>query len=248
MTTHAQPSAKRPSAAEVPDLREHGGPKDGQPQTLDRRLFFSLQAFGGCRDPRALIALLDKHGVPGVLYAELGDPYGVGLLTFSEDESFFVSSLRCLAAAEAFAPLSRKPEFALFGRTYSLGYEPDLEDWLLGRPRARALDPELPWAVWYPLRRKGEFSRLPAEEQKGILREHGAIGLAYGQAGLAQDIRLACHGLDKDDNDFVIGLLGKRLHPLSALVERMRRTVQTSLYIQAMGPFFIGKALWKAKI
>lgn len=56
---------------------------------------------------------------------------------------------------------------------------------------------------------------------------------------------LACHGLDNDNNDFVIGLLGKRLHPLSALVERMRGTVQTSTYMEHMGPFFIGRTVWQ---
>ena len=72
------------------------------------------------------------------------------------------------------------------------------------------------------------------------------IGHSWGEAGLARDIRLASHGLDKADNDFVIGLLGKRLHPLSAVVEAMRKTTQTSQYIQAMGPFFVGKALWQS--
>lgn len=68
-----------------------------------------------------------------------------------------------------------------------------------------------------------------------------------GEAGLARDIRLACHATDKNDNDFVIGLIGKRLNPLSKLVERMRKTTQTSLYMETMGPFFTGKALWQSE-
>ena len=40
--------------------------------------------------------------------------------------------------------------------------------------------------------------------------------MSFGAGDLAHDIRLACHGLDKDDNDFVIGLIGKELYPLSA--------------------------------
>ena len=43
--------------------------------------------------------------------------------------------------------------------------------------------------------------------------EHGGIGMAFGRAGLGYDIRLACHGLDRDDNDFVVGLLGPRAAP-----------------------------------
>ena len=49
-----------------------------------------------------------------------------------------------------------------------------------------------------------------------ILAEHGAIGMSYGAGDYAHDIRLACHGLDKSDNDFVVGLIGKDLYPLSA--------------------------------
>ena len=101
----------------------------------------------------------------------------------------------------------------MLGRTYSLGHEPDLDDWLFDKPRRNATDPESRWAVWYPLRRKGEFSALPPEEQTPILREHGKIGHSFGEAGYAHDIRLACHGLDKNDNDFVIGLIGRDLYP-----------------------------------
>jgi chlorite dismutase len=78
-----------------------------------------------------------------------------------------------------------------------------------------------------------------------ILKEHGQIGRRFGDAGAAADVRLACHGLDKNDNDFVIGLIGKELHPLSALVEAMRPTTQTSQYIEKLGPFFVGRAIWR---
>ena len=53
--------------------------------------------------------------------------------------------------------------------------------------------------------------------------------MSFGSADLAHDVRLACHGLDKEDNDFVIGLIGKDLFPLSAIVQAMRKTQQTSL-------------------
>ena len=63
---------------------------------------------------------------------------------------------------------------------------------------------------------------------------------------LQEKTRLACHGIDANDNEFLIGLVGKDLFPLSHLVQRMRKTRQTSKYIQAMGPFFVGHALWQA--
>jgi len=63
---------------------------------------------------------------------------------------------------------------------------------------------------------------------------HASIGMAYGQKELAHDIRLACHGLDAGDNEFVIGLVGPELHPLSHLVQTMRKTKQTSEFIEKM--------------
>jgi chlorite dismutase len=52
--------------------------------------------------------------------------------------------------------------------------------------------------------------------------------------------------VDTHDNDFVIGLCGKDLHPLSHLVQAMRKTAQTSQYLERLGPFFVGHAMWQA--
>lgn len=234
-------------ARETLDLSEKGAPKNGERQTLNKRLFMQLQAFGNCRDSPALARALEKTGIEAVLYEDLNDPAGVAVLALDTTPDFFISTLRPLFQQAPFASLAWKPEYAMFGRTYAIGYEPNLEDWLLERPRRVVLDPENPWALWYPLRRTGEFSRLAPEEQGRILREHGAIGRAFGDAGHAGDIRLACAGLDKNDNDFVIGLIGRELYPLSALVQAMRPTKQTSAYIQNLGPFFVGRAIWKSK-
>jgi chlorite dismutase len=68
--------------------------------------------------------------------------------------------------------------------------------------------------------------------------------MTFGAGDLAHDVRLACHGLDRDDNDFVIGLIGKELFPLSAVVQSMRKTQQTSLYLDRLGPFLVGRAVW----
>ncbi len=242
----ATPSHSQPPAQEPLDLREKGGPKNGQPQLLDKRLFMQLSAFGGCGHAEELVKALSAAGVEGVLYEDVNDPRGVALLTMSEDPAYFLNVVRPLLNKPPFASLTFKPEFALFGRTYALGYEPDLEDWLLKKPRRTALDPEWPWAVWYPLRRTGAFSQLPRPEQGQILKEHGVLGRRFGDANLGRDIRLACAGLDKADNDFVIGLVGKELFPLSALVEAMRPTKQTSTYIEKMGPFFVGRAVWQS--
>jgi chlorite dismutase len=42
-----------------------------------------------------------------------------------------------------------------------------------------------------------------------------------------------------------VALIGPELYPLSAIVERMRKTKQTSQYLESLGPFFVGKAIWQ---
>jgi len=215
-------------------------------QTSARRIFMQLQVFTAVAEPKPLVAALERSGGLAVLYADLNDPLGVGILTLAEDPAFFAGELRALLGREPFSGLTRRAELTMLGRTYASGFEPDLDDWLLHRPRRTVLNPAWPWAIWYPLRRTGAFARLAPEEQAGILREHGTIGRGYGDADLAHDVRLACHGLDTHDNDFVIGVIGRELHPLSHLIQTMRRTAQTSSYIHSLGPFFVGHALWQS--
>lgn len=231
---------------EPPDLSEKGGNRNGQPQRSNDRLFMQFLAFGGCVDAKALVAPLEASGLSGVLYEDVNDPRGVGVLTLSQDPATFVERVRPLLNDGPFASLVQKPEFTLLGRTYSIGYEPDLEETLLKRPRRTVLNRDWNWAVWYPLRRNGKFAQLPQDEQNVILAEHGRIGMAFGAGDYAHDIRLACHGLDKEDNDFVVGLIGKELFPLSAVVQSMRKTQQTALYLDRLGPFFVGRALWQS--
>ena len=246
--THGPDTTDRPRRGpEPPDLSEKGGMKNGQPQRSDERLFMQLLAFGGCTDTRPLVDALARSGVTGVLYEDANDPHGVALLTCTTDPSMWLDTLRPLLNAAPFAALTQKPEYTMLGRTYALGYEPDLADTLLHRPRRTVLNPAWRWAVWYPLRRNGRFAQLPADEQRVILAEHGAIGMAFGAGDYAHDIRLACHGLDKEDNDFVVGLIGKELFPLSAVVQAMRKTQQTALYLDRLGPFFVGRAVWQSR-
>ena len=231
------------------DVLEHGRDRDGNEHSTDRRLFMQLHVFSGCRDTKPLIQQLEAGGLkPAVLYLDLNHPRGVGLLTMSEDPADFVSLVRPFLNGGSFAALTLRPEFTMLGRSYASGYEPDVEDWLIERPRRTVLNPEWPWAVWYPLRRTGAFNAQPQNVQQSILREHGGVGRLYGQQDLAHDVRLACHGIDTNDNEFVIGLVGKDLHPLSHLVQRMRRTRQTSEFMQQMGPFFVGRTLWQSPL
>jgi chlorite dismutase len=222
--------------------------KAGQPQRLDERLFMQLLVYGGCRDVRAVIDALNVPGVEGVVYEDANDPNGIAVLTVTKDPNFFVGTLRPILNSPPFASLVPKPDLTMLGRTYAIGYEPDLPEAVLQRPRKTVLNTDWPWAIWYPLRRSGRFAQLPPEEQRVILAEHGAIGMSFGAADYAHDVRLACYGLDRNDNDFVIGLIGKDLYPLSAIVQAMRKTQQTSLYLDRLGPFFVGRAAWQSPI
>lgn len=238
MATTTQPDAL--------DVGEPGRDMAGKAIRLNRRLYMQFLAFGDCGDEAPLIQALRESGHCTVLYRDLHDPSGVGLLALHESPDFFVQPLRDLLRAAPFSALRLKPAFTMFGRTYSLGYETDLEHVLLHRPRERVQNPAWPWHVWYPLRRTGSFARLEPKRQREMLMEHGRLGNEFGEANLARDIRLACHGLDTHDNDFVIGLIGAELHPLSALVQAMRATQQTSEYLASLGPFFVGRVQWQS--
>jgi hypothetical protein len=233
---------------EPPDLSEKGGMKDGQPQRSDARLFMQFLAFGACPEAAPLADALARAKIDGVLYEDVNDPRGVGLVTFSDTPAYFLDRVRPVLNDAPFAALTQKPEYTMLGRTYSIGYEPDLADVLLQRPKRTVLNPHWMWAVWYPLRRSGRFTQLPPDEQRVMLAEHGAIGMAFGAGDYAHDVRLACQGLDKSDNDFIVGLIGKELFPLSAVVQSMRKTQQTALYLERLGPFFVGRAVWQSAL
>lgn len=232
------------------EVRERGGKgKDGEPQMMDRRLFFQLLAFEveGASPTAAVTALghqLTSRKVGAVIYADVGNPRGIALLTWAEDPAVFVRDVRP-SILDLPMTLRPRPELTMLGRTYSQGHEDDLEFWLIKRPISVAMNPEWNWAVWYPLRRTGAFAKLDPREQAAILREHAIIGRAYGQQDLAHDIRLACHGMDAADNEFLVGLMGKDLHPLSHVVQAMRKTRQTAEFIAQMGPFFVGHAIFR---
>lgn len=247
--SHPVAPAKPESEAFQPDVWERtkgfGAPK----QEMNRRLFMQLlvlecdSSLGSATTIAALADNLAERRVSGVIYEDVNHPFQIGLLTFSEDPAHFTDNVRPCFTSGPVARVRIKPEFTMFGRTYSTGYESDLEFWLLNRPVDTVLNENWKWAVWYPLRRSGAFAQLEPREQGSILREHADIGKAYGELDLVHDVRLACHGIDANDNEFLLGLIGKELHPLSHVVQTMRKTRQTSEFIVQMGPFFVGRAV-----
>ena len=122
-------------AVEAVDVVEHGRSVEGETTSLDRRLFMQLHAYGGARDTSALTSALDEAGLVAVLYEDVNDPTGVALLTLSESPEAFVSDFRAFLQASPFAELEPKPELTMLGRTYAIGYEQDLEETLVERPR-----------------------------------------------------------------------------------------------------------------
>ncbi len=247
------PSRGRPPGLPEIDVNEYGGKKDGVRQSMDRRLFMQLLVYDcppgmdAAEPTEALCAALASSGVPGVVYEDMNAPHGLALLTWSDDPAHFVQNVRPLFRAPELRVLLPRPDWTMIGRSYASGYERDLEHYLLHRSVENVTNPEWPWAVWYPLRRSGAFAKLDHETQANILREHASIGMAYGQQGLAHDVRLACHGIDAKDNEFLIALVGDRLHRLSHVVQRMRSTTQTAEYITQMGPFFVGYAKYQSR-
>ena len=230
------------------DKRDKGMPINGVPQPTDRRLYVQLHVYTGASDAQTKTAIeaVANSGFDSVVYANVNDPRGIGVLLMAEDPGKLADDGRNLLSSGVFSSFTPVPEFTMIGRTYGFGREVDVNHWLLKRPVDHATNPDWPWAIWYPLRRKGEFNKLGAKERMEILKEHGTIGFQYGGAGYAGDVRLASFGLDKDDNEYTLGIMGPRLDWLSKLVEDMRPTTQTSLYMDKLGPFFVGKTLYQS--
>lgn len=241
---HAKPQAtSEPHAVDVWErTRGYSGPAEA----MNRRIFMQLNVFdcdpevGAKETTVRLVQAIKERGAAAVIYHDMNNPFGIGVLSWSENPSDFVLELRPCFDGSSGRGLRPRHEFTMVGRSYASGFETDLKFWLLDRPVQTILNEKWPWAIWYPLRRSGAFAQLDGREQGAILKEHGEIGKAYGEQDLAHDVRLACHGLDAHDNEFLIGLIGKDLHPLSHVVQAMRKTRQTAQYISQMGPFFVG--------
>ena len=77
-----------------------------------------LLVFGNARGTAALTAAMEASGINGVLYEDANDPQGVGVLTWSDDPTFFVDVVRPVLNGQAFANLTLKPEYTMMGRTY----------------------------------------------------------------------------------------------------------------------------------
>ena len=208
-----------------------------------------LHVFTGAADLKPVAAALERSGIEAALYADLNDPRGMGLLAMHEDPGFFATRLRELLAEEPFAGLGHRPELTMLGRTYASGFEPDLDDWLLRRPRRTALNPAWPWAIWYPLRRVGAFARLSRPEQGAILREHAARSGGHTATPTSPTTSGSLATVSTSTTTTSSSAWwAATLHPLSHLIQTMRGTAQTSQYVQTLGPFFVGHVVWQSPL
>ncbi|KAF4668263.1 hypothetical protein FOL47_003118 [Perkinsus chesapeaki] len=221
--------------------------KGANGQTSEERLYVRLdvlEAVDCARLPgskRKLEEQMKAADVSCVIYDNINSPKSIGLLTWSIDPSHFAKVVNpVLQQAGIGDVLSPVPGWTMLGKTYSNGHEPSLRDFLLKKVPRNATRQDAPYAVWYPMRRKGEFYMETPSDQCRMLLHHAAIGRAYAEVGAAYDIRLNCYGIDADDNEFVVGLIGKDLYGLSKIVEEMRKTEHTSYYLKSLGPFFVG--------
>ncbi|MEM9071517.1 MAG: hypothetical protein AAGE52_23625, partial [Myxococcota bacterium] len=168
--TDARPA--RPKLPEI-DVREHGAKRGDVEQAIDRRLFMQLLVFNTPvgQDPQKYekafaAAFEEKLGINALVYADANDPRGLGLLSWSEDPEYFVEVVRPLFRREHLRDLILRPEMTMLGRTYSVGHEQNVAHWILERPIENVSQEGWEWAVWYPLRRSGEFESLSREEQR----------------------------------------------------------------------------------
>ena len=239
-----------------PELRELGAPDaNGNRQTMTRRLYMQLRVLDVDLKVVSdfdkffndLKALLVK--TPCVLYKDMNCSSAIALLSWSEYPAFFITEInRILTDPKVASKFIERKGWTMVGRTYSNGHEKDLEEYLFKKPIRNSTRDDWQWAVWYPLRREGLFYVQPPADQCKMLLHHAAIGKAFSEINAAHDIRLKSFGLDAEDNEYVVGLVGDDLHALSRVVEEMRKTRHTAEFLESLGPFFAGQKVWKSEV
>ena len=236
-----RPDRPRPSAEK--------GTRDGERISLDRRLFVKFTACGNCRDVNAAAAnALDRAGVTGALYLDANDPRGIGLVAVSEDPEWFVTTwrdllasppLRCDGAKGRSSTCWDAPIPSATSRTSSTcsssGRSP------ASPTRRSAGRSGTRFAVPSPSR----SSPPPTSAASSPSTAPSATGTA--PPGSPSTCASPATASTANDNDFIIGLLGANLFPLSSIVQAMRGTEQTSRYLESLGPFFVGRVAWQGR-
>ena len=193
---------------------------------------------------RRLIAALESAGLASVLYEDVNDPTGVALLTLSRRRRRSSPSTAAFLQSSLFAELTPKPNSRCSAAPTRSATSRISRRRSSTGPRRRVLDPALPWAIWYPLRRAGSFEQLSARAGH---HPHGARrdrdGVRPRRPRLRHPARVPWPRSRRQrlrDRP-----ARAELHPLSIIVQRMRKTKQTSLHLERLGPFFVGRVAYQ---
>ena len=85
------------------DLSEKGRGPEGQPVSLDRRLFMQFMAFRNTnRD--FLARQFENISAQAVIYEDLNDAQGIGVMAYCEDPGYIVDQLHPILNANGFKP------------------------------------------------------------------------------------------------------------------------------------------------
>jgi hypothetical protein len=201
----------------------------------DTPLFLQLLVFTDCVDYKPLSLQLDRLPIDCLLFKDLRDPQGIGLLAFSDDPEHIASDLRDMLSSRLFRAFMLRHELTMTARTF--GDIARAREELEAATRNR----EWPWAIWHPI--KGTAALAALDEKLHA----AAFGRMVDVTGLGPSdfgrVLLKGHGLDGHGNDFVQGFFGRHLHQLSAIIESTQRSPLHGELVSASGPYFVGRSL-----
>jgi len=200
----------------------------------DTRLFMQLLVFTDCSDLRPLLLPLERLPLDIVLYKDVSDPQGVGLLAITEDPELLVTDLRELLDSRVFRVLMLRNELTMAGHAGT--HDGQGEHPAAGIAKSEAWR----WVAWFPLRTAAAMATLSETKQDEAF---AAIETACDDDSNCCRVRLRSHALNRAGNDFVYGLHGHDLHHLTSSIDAMRRAPRYAELIASCGPFFVGRAL-----
>ena len=205
-------------------------------------------AFGGCADPQAAVAALAEDGVEGALYVDANDPQGIGLIVAAEDPGL----LRDDAARAVQPPAVR----GVHAQARVRHARPHVLDRLRARSRGHAVheaarqdaEPREPLGrVVSAAARRRSFRRcrpiISAASWPSTARSRNATA----PAGMPPTCASRATASTRTTTTSSSACSARTCIRLSAVVQEMRKTEQTAQYLDSLGPFFVGKAVWQAK-
>ena len=208
----------------------------------DNTLFLQLQIFDiePAAGPRAMVSALSRRlrekRIDGVIYGDANDHRGIGLLTWAADPGDILDNVHALLGGKRFSALTPRPGWVMLGCVSgdAAATTPEL-----------LLDPNQNWATWYPQRNKAEWGSLGDAAQAKVLEEAGGVAKSSIDEGKVSYVRLACQGIDPEDNDHIFALTAANLLDINELQAAMRGTALLTTHLQKMGPVFVGRKIWQ---